>query len=121
MAYATVTDLESLWRPLTDLEQERAGVLLDAAAVWLDALRLPSTPATGRELDARRVVSCAMVRRSMQAPVDQAPATAATNTAGPFSHQVTYANPTGDLYVTKAEKRLLGVRQQAATVWMGPA
>jgi len=30
-------------------------------------------------------------------------------TAGPYTQQFTYANPSGDMYLTKIEKRLLGI------------
>jgi hypothetical protein len=35
-------------------------------------------------------------------------------TTGPFSRSFNYSNPTGDLYLTKAERRLLGGGVQRA-------
>lgn len=52
-------------------------------------------------------VVCAMVARST--PGDTAAGVGAVQeTAGPFSRSLTFANPTGDLYLTAAELRLLG-------------
>lgn len=121
--YATPQDLESRWRPLLPDELERAAVLLGDAATRIRAaapdvdVRIAS-----QELDADipLLVSVEMVRRAMLAPVDQAPAGQVQQTAGPFSQSVSYTNPTGDLYLTKAERQMLGAGGQAAfTVPLG--
>jgi hypothetical protein len=50
-----------------------------------------------------------MVRRAMDAPDDAGFGIATVQeTTGPFSRSFNYANPTGDLYLTKAERRMLG-------------
>lgn len=120
--YATSQDLADRWRPLTTEEAARADVLLADAAVRIRAAcstvdeRLAADP---QELDPDipKLVSVEMVRRAMLAPVDQAAMTQIQQTAGPFSQGGTFANPTGDLYLTKAEKQMLGCGgQQAFTV-----
>ena len=58
MAYATVGELESRWRPLAASEAERASVLLEDAAVILSEYG-------GAGSDVLRIVSCNMVRRAM--------------------------------------------------------
>lgn len=58
MAYATIGDLESRWRPLSPAEAQRVGVLLDDAAVLLSGY-------SDADPDLLRIVSCNMVRRAM--------------------------------------------------------
>lgn len=120
--FATVSDLEARWRPLTPAETATATTLLDDASAQVRVEcpdvddRLTATPPTLDASIPRRVV-CAMVKRAMLAPVDQAPMTQMQQTAGPFSQSGTFVNPTGDLYLTKTERRLLGCsRQRAASI-----
>lgn len=116
MAYAEVVDLEDRWRTLSSPDQERASVLLGDAAVRLDALCPPSTPPTQQELDARLIVSCEMVKRAMATPggVDGIGVNSVQAGAGPFQQTQQFSNPTGDLYLTKADRALLGCGQQVA-------
>lgn len=118
-AYASIEDLQARWRPLSgddemarakqkledaslivDEECRRAGVLLDAA----DDLTK----------DVLSLTVCEMAKRAMMSPANQAPITQAGVTVGPFNQSLTYANPTGDLYLTSAEKRRLGIGRQSA-------
>jgi hypothetical protein len=57
-----------------------------------------------------------MVKRAMASPVSDLDASisSASRTAGPFTQQTTFANPSGDLYLTKAEKLSLGCGKQRA-------
>lgn len=120
MAYATTDDLAARWRPLSTAEAARAAALLDDAAVIIDAECPPADPPA--DLDARRIVSCAMVKRAMVAGPDVEGVGSVQQTAGPFSQSTSYSNPAGNLYVTKADRRLLGCsRQRAASIDMiGP-
>lgn len=124
-AFATTEELAARWRPLSTSEKATAAVLLgDASAMiraecpGIDARLVPVPPATEPELDPAipRMVVCAVVKRAMLASAasDGAPVTAVQQTAGPFSQSLTMANPTGDLYLTKAEKRMLGCGAQTA-------
>ena len=119
MAYATITDLQNrLGRPLTSDEAARALILLDDAAVRLDAVCPPSTPPTDQELALRLMVSCEMVKRAMIAPGGIG-VQSVQQSAGPYSETKQYTNPTGDLYLLKEERRLLGCGvQKAFTVSM---
>lgn len=111
MAYATVSDLAARWRALSADELGRAAALLDDAAVEIDAFDgFPDDHEHDeRQLAARLVVSCRMVKRAMQAG-DGPAVTQQSETRGPFGAQVTYANPMGDVYLTKADRRLLAGR-----------
>lgn len=108
MAYATYTDLEAIWRPLSADEQEQATALLDYAAVIIDAYA--TVDATDEEqLKRAKYVSCSMVRRAMMASEsDMIGISQASATMGPFNQQATFSNPTGDLYLSGTEKGILG-------------
>lgn len=109
MAYATVSDIEARWRELTADEESKAGVLLDDAAAILDTLGVfdSSDPNVAANL---RTVSCNMVIRSMSAAqADTFGMSQGSMTAGPYTQSWTFANPSGDMYLTKMEKRLLGI------------
>ena len=109
MAFATYEDIEARWRPLTADEQDRATELLDDAAVVLSRL-VTVDVSDMSQADALKLVSCNMVIRSMVAAsssafgVDELQAT-----MGPFGQTAHFANPNGDMYLTKLDKRLLGV------------
>lgn len=113
MAYATVSDLEARWRTLTPDEQTRATMLLEDAAVRLDAECALSEPPTEAELRVRLIVSCEMVKRAMASPGGVG-VTSTQMGAGPYQETVQFTNPTGDLYLTKADRRLLGCGGQGA-------
>lgn len=113
MAYATVEDLEARWRPLTPDEQARAGVLLGDAAVRLDAECSHSDPPTVAELEARKIVSCEMVKRAM-ASAGGVGVTSIQQGAGPYQETTQFANPTGDLYLAKGDRALLGCGKPVA-------
>lgn len=110
--FATVEDLERRWRALTPSETDRAEVLLKDASAFLMA----EFEKCGRAIDLEdellvtnlRVVCCAMVKRMLASSVD-AEVTQMSQTAGPFTEQFTFANPTNDLYLRDQERRILGI------------
>ena len=109
MAFATVADLEARWRDLSDAEEARASVLLDDAAAYLQSL-VEVDPDNEVQAANLKMVSCNMVKRAMSSAASDAfGVTNATATMGPFSQQVAYANPSGDMYVSKSERAILGI------------
>lgn len=117
MVYATVSDLEARWRTLTPEEATRAEVLLDDAAVRLDVECPPSDPIDDE--GARKIVSCEMVKRALASPGGIG-VNSIQEGAGPFQQTMQFSNPSGDLYLTKADRRLLRCgRQVAFTVPLG--
>lgn len=102
--YATVGDVEARWRALSDSEETRCAALIEDAG---DLIRTtcPNWQSAG-EATLRRV-TCAAVIRALQSG-DMAGVTQSSQTAGPFSQSWSYSNPSGDLYLTKAEKKALG-------------
>lgn len=118
-SFATTKELEARWRPLTEAESKRAETLLADASVKI-ALECEKAGVAYKfetaEEDALMkanlsMVACEMVKRAMLSSVDQAPVTQQGITVGPFNGSLTFANPTGDLYLTKAEMRSLGIRK----------
>lgn len=122
--FAIPDDLAARWRPLSATERATAETLLGDASAYIRVEvsdvdeRIAAVPQC---LDPAvpRMIVCAMVKRAMLAPVDQGAAAAVQQTAGPFSQSTTFANPTGDLYLTSRERKMLMASgQQAFTVSM---
>lgn len=108
MAYAEVSDLEARWKPLTEEEQQIAETLLEDASAMLDALVDVDGKCVQENL--LKIVCCNMVQRSMTAgTMDAFGVTQQSMTAGPYTQSWTMANPSGDMYLTKMEKKLLGI------------
>ena len=109
MAYADVSDIEARWRALSTDEQARAAVLLDDASVQLSRL-VTVDDSDQSQAAALKMVSCNMVIRVMSAGTSAMfGATNASMTGGPYSQSWTYESPMGDMYLTKAERALIGV------------
>ena len=110
MTYAEVVDVEAGFRALSKDEQTRCAALLSEAAIIIDAYN----PDAGE--DAKRLVSCRMVRRQLgeddstggvSFPMGS---TQGTATALGYSQSWTMSGgSTGELYLSKLEKKLLGV------------
>lgn len=109
MAYATVEDVESGFRDLTEDEQAVCSALLDEAAVIIDAY------AEDAAADRKKVVSCRMVRRSLGSDSQAYPigATQGSVAAGGYSQSWTISGGSvGELYLAKLDRRLLGISNQ---------
>lgn len=116
VAYATVVDVESRWRPLTSEEQVRAGVLLeDASQILRDEFSLTLEQEDAKAATLERIVS-QMVIRALTGGLDLAGVESVSAGTGPFSETRKFTNPNADLYLTKAERKQLGGRQSAFTV-----
>lgn len=107
--FATPSDLEARWRPLSDDEENRAAVLLEDASLRV-LRRFPTLEAriAAGTLQVQEVtaVVCGMVRRAMIAGgLDGV--TQRTDGAGPYQQSVTYANPQGNLYLTADDLAIL--------------
>lgn len=109
MAFAEVSDIESRWRELSTDEQSRASVLIDDASAMLTALVAIDTD-DDEQAQLLKQVCCSMVIRAMSATeADAFGASQMSMTAGPYTQSWNYANPSGDMYITRLEKRLLGI------------
>ena len=123
-AFASADDLVDRWRPLSTEETTRANTLLkDASQQILDE----DTHGVLADLTEPTLtlikITCSMVIRAMASGIESGPPVTQDGwNAGPWGAQKTYANPTGDLYLTKAERRQLGFSRQRAggvDMWAG--
>lgn len=119
MAYATISDLTTLWRTMTTAEQTRATELLDIVSA---RLRVEANK-VGKDLDAlveadvdlasvAKSVTCDIVARTMMTATDQEPMTQFAESAGGYSVSGTFLVPGGGLFVKKSELASLGIRRQ---------
>lgn len=113
MTHATVDDYSRRYG--TPADPDRCAALLDDASAALDAEYVErygvdweegAHPVFDRNACA---VACAVVARVMDVSADFLGATQYTQTAGSYSASVTMANPTGALYLTKADRQRLGL------------
>lgn len=109
MSLVNIADLEKRYRKLSDAERERAEVLIEDAEAYIIA--------QGADLDAVPIevlvpIVCAMVRRVIPQEGGGAAIESEQLTAGPFSQTYKFSKPTGDMYMTKAERRMLGITSQ---------
>ena len=108
MAYATVDDVQArMLRAMTGTEQSACAVMLDDAAVIIDAF------APDASMDAKKLVSCRIVERAIGdgetggVPIG---ATQGSMSGLGYSQSWTLANgATGELYLSKIERQLLGL------------
>lgn len=106
MAYATYQDVEAGFRTLTSDEIPVCNALLDEAAIIIDAYNVNASA------DAKKVVSCHMVRRVIGTGTDTAPMGATQGSMSALGYSQSWAlssGSTGELYISKVDKKLLGV------------
>lgn len=109
MAYADVTDIEvRLGRTFTADETIQVQALLDGASAVLD--KLVDVDGSAEQADLLQFVCTNMVCRAVSAQgMDVLGASQASITAGAYTQSYSFATPSGDMYLTKLEKRLLGI------------
>lgn len=110
--FATVNDLEARWKVLDESEKNRAEVLLtDASAYLLSLLQQSKVEIIDDDPQKSNLVAvcCAMVKRIMAVNERLFGVSQFSQTAGSFTEMGTAANPNGDMYLTAAEKALLGI------------
>lgn len=106
MAYASHADIEARWRTLSATEEAQADTLCADASAIIDALVMVDD----EKLELAKVVCCNMVIRAMSASQSDAYGLSQSSmTAGPYTQSWSYANPSGDMYLTKLDKQMLGI------------
>ncbi len=112
MAYATVQDVQArMLRTMTSDEQAVCAVLLDDAAVMIDAI------AQNAKTEAKKTISCRVVIRMLgdggESPVPMG-ATQGSMSALGYQQSFTFGSGggAGEPYFTKADRRLLGLGDQ---------
>lgn len=108
MAYAEIQDVAAGFRTLTEAEQEQCGALLLEAAVIVDAYNREAGE------DAKKLVSCRMVRRQLGSGDDgmQFPLGSTQGSASAMGYSQSFtmgSGSVGEMYLSKLDKKLLGV------------
>lgn len=104
MPYATTEDLAVVWPGYSDDDEARANALIAMVGAALDRLcDTADTPA-----DVLKLVTCRVVSRMLPSD-DTAGVQSESWSATPFGGSVTFANPSGDIYLTSFERTLLGI------------
>lgn len=117
--FATVEDVNRLWRELTVEEIERAESLLEVIS---NSLRVEAN-AVGKDLDFMvlespvyasvvKSVTVDVVARTLMTSTDQEPITQASESALGYSWSGSYLVPGGGLFIKKTELARLGLRRQ---------
>ena len=118
-SFATISDVETLWRYLKQDETDRASFLLDVVS---DSLRVEAEK-VGKDLDAMVLNSTAynnvvksvtvdIVARTLMTSTDQEPMTQFNQTALGYSASGSFLVPGGGLFIKKSELARLGLRRQ---------
>ena len=106
MAYATITDYEMRNGTVEPEHVQLVETLLGDAATMLDGL-VEIVEGDEHQAEVLKIVSCNMVSRRMAA--DTAGVDQVSYTMGPFAQSAHYANPGGDMWLTKREREMLGI------------
>lgn len=108
-------DVAARWEGYSEEMADRADALLADASARLRAemarARVAVDPGDAVQADNLRAVCASMVARAMasSAVADGAPVSQWTQTATPYSTSYIFPNPSGDLYLTRQERRSLGL------------
>lgn len=108
----TVHDLKARW-PDFPLGAEPTAETHLADALAIITAQLPA----GRQVSHQLIelVACQMVKRVMATSTLPEGVTSVAQTVGPFSTQMGFAPSNASLFLTKAEKKLLGIGAQRAS------
>ncbi|WP_334117444.1 phage Gp19/Gp15/Gp42 family protein [Ligilactobacillus sp.] len=117
--FATIEDLEKLWRTLKPAERERAEGLLEIVS---DSLRVEAGK-VGKNLDEMsadsgayasvlKSVTVDVVARTLMTSTDQEPMTQMTESALGYSYSGSFLVPGGGLFIKDTELKRLGLKRQ---------
>lgn len=117
--FASIEDLETLWRHLKPEEEKRAGALLEVVS---DSLRFEGEK-VGKNLDSQAENSPAfssvlksvvvdVVARTLMTSTDQEPMTQMTESAMGYSYSGSFLVPGGGLFIKESELKRLGLKRQ---------
>ena len=127
VSYATVDDLSTFWRPIEESETSRATELLALASSRLrlyasqSDIDLDAKAADNEDYaDALKWVVMEAVKRAMSTPVDSLPVDSYSQSAGPYSENYKFTNPSGDLWFKKNELKTLGISGVQRVVSISP-
>lgn len=117
--YATLNDLNVLFRPIKPSEEDRASMLLEVVS---DQLRMAAKN-VDKDIDCMiedgdilvsvlKSVVCDVVGRCLSTPTDEAPMSQVTQSALGYSVSGTYLVPGGGVWIKKSELARLGLKRQ---------
>lgn len=117
--FATIEDINSIWRTLTENEEKRASSLLPIVS---DSLRVEARK-VGKDLDnmvindpclatVAKSVTVDVVARTLMTSTNAEPMTQMSESAMGYSVSGTYLVPGGGLFIKKSELARLGLRRQ---------
>lgn len=118
-SFASLEDIEALWRPLAKEETERASKLLEVVS---DSLRYEAEKC-GKNLDdmiansealanVAKSVTVDVVARTLMISTNAEPMTQMSQSAMGYSVSGTYLVPGGGLFIKKSELSRLGLKRQ---------
>lgn len=117
--FATIDDLESLWRDLKDTEKKRAEKLLKtvSASLRYEAKKVAKDLDKMIEADKNlaevaKSVVVDVVARTLMTSTDQEPMSQLSESALGYSVSGTFLVPGGGLFIKKSELSRLGLRRQ---------
>lgn len=117
--YATIEDIETMWRPLKTAEESKAEALLTTASAMIrtEAYKVGKNfddiVADSEDMaEVAKIVTVNMVSRVLSASTDAEPMTQMTQSALGYSFSGTYLVPGGDLCLLEKEKKKLGLKRQ---------
>lgn len=115
-AYANDEDLSLFWRDITDAEKPRVNNLLKLASNRLRMIASDVEVNLDDRVNADEAyfstvqwVVMESTKRAMLTPTDLQPVDTIQQTAGPYSENIKYSNPSGDLWFKKSELASLGL------------
>lgn len=112
-SYATVSDLQTYWGATFDTE--RAESLLSIASARLrviaesEKIDLDVRASDKDYAEVLKWVVMEATKRALNTPTDIPPVDTYSQTAGPYSENYKFTNPSGDLWFRKAELQALGL------------
>lgn len=118
MAYLSIDELMTLWRPLKQDEIDRARALIDKveANLKVEAKRanknIDELVKDKDYLDLYKSIVCDIVARNLMTSTDQEPMVQSSESALGYSFSGTYLVPGGGLFIKKDELKRLGLRTQ---------
>lgn len=119
MQYATIADINKMWRPLSQAEEERAEELLPVVSARLRT----EAKNVGKNLDqmiandedlvyVAKQVTVDVVARMLMTSTNQEPMTQFSQSGMGYSVSGTYLVAGGGLFIKKSELAMLGLKRQ---------
>lgn len=113
MAYAEVGDVIAGFRSLSDDEKIKAEALLKEAKVLIDAV------APNASSEAKKVVSCRLVRRSIGDSDASIPIGATQGSVTALGYSQSWqigSGSSGEMYINKTDRQMLGISNKIGYV-----